>query len=80
MITEHIDASHFNAGKENKICKFCGYEVHTDIPMLDHVPDGDYHYDEESHWNVCKDDGEIFDKEAHDFKFVKNTIEPTCLD
>ena len=80
LITEHIEPSHFNAGKEDKICKFCGYEVHTDIPMLDHVPDGDYHYDEESHWYVCKDDGEIFDKEAHDFEFIENTIEPTCLD
>lgn len=48
--------------------------------MLNHVPDGDYHCDEESHWNVCKDDGEIFDKEAHDFEFIENTIEPTCLD
>ena len=80
LITEHIDASHFNAGKEDKICKFCGYEVHVDYPILDHVPDDGYHYDEESHWYVCKDDGEIFDKEAHDFEFIENTIEPTCLD
>ena len=80
LITEQMEASHFNAGKEDKICKFCGYEVHIDFPKLNHVPDGDYRYDEESHWNVCKDDGEILDKEIHDLKFIENTIEPTCLE
>lgn len=79
LILEYIEATHFTKGKEHKICKICGHEIDRELPIVNHVSDGTFHYDEELHWHECKDDGEVFDMESHTFKLIKNILNPTCL-
>lgn len=80
LVTGHVDATHFAAGKETKVCKICGYEVSEEIPIVSHTSDGNYQHDFESHWLICDEDGAEFGKANHSFEFVENTIEPSCLD
>ena len=57
------------AGEEQRVCSICG-EVETRvIPATGHNHDGEWKYDDDSHWHECPC-GDIADKAAHEVEWV----------
>ena len=58
-------------GIEERFCHVCGVKEENELDLL---PDSQWSYDDKNHWH--DDDGEITDKEEHEFRWVVDK-EPT---
>lgn len=46
-------------------CRDCGETKVEKLPLAAHVPTGEYYHDEEEHWHICVNCGEVFDLGSH---------------
>ncbi len=63
--TEEVSGKSEHSFGSDNICDICGYE--KTAASHEHTPSAEWTTDENDHWHICSECGEILDRETHDF-------------